>query len=297
MPKDFLMYWKWKTNRLEDDDWQIVDAVSDQFERVHPGDTLWLVTIPPDSTGHTSMHFVLLGRLRVRAIVDRPTAVQMLGTDDIYADADLIAVAEPGTEERIQHIDIAHLAPYIRFNSPKDRLTITDSKVNPQALQSLRELTADSVALLDECLHGPSDEGGVGTGDGSTHGPLASTEDDESFPEGRQLLRTHLVRERRPALVKLAKQRFKDQHDGRLFCQACGFDFSATYGPLGEDYIEAHHTVPVSQLVPGSQTRVEDLAMVCANCHRMLHRRRPWLTMPELAQILTPAHAGARLGH
>lgn len=59
-------------------------------------------------------------------------------------------------------------------------------------------------------------------------------------------------------------------------CQACGFDFTTKYGDLGRGYIEAHHRVPLWQLVDaGEPIRLDprkDFAVVCANCHRMLHR-------------------------
>ncbi len=50
--------------------------------------------------------------------------------------------------------------------------------------------------------------------------------------------------------------------------------------------MEAHHTRPVHEINPGQVTRLADLALVCANCHRMIHARRPWLTMPELRALL-----------
>lgn len=110
------------------------------------------------------------------------------------------------------------------------------------------------------------------------------TEDDESFPEGKQVLKQHLVRERNPKLIQLAKDCYKKKHD-KLTCQVCGFDFEEKYGAIGIDYIEGHHTKPVSEMTIGEETKIEDIAMVCANCHRMLHRRRPWLTIEELTKL------------
>ncbi len=110
-------------------------------------------------------------------------------------------------------------------------------------------------------------------------------EDEESFPEGRLLYRLHRVRERSASLVSRAKERTK-RREGRLVCQACGFDFERVYGVLGADFIECHHTVPVSELRSGQVTRLDDLALVCSNCHRMLHRRRPWLTLGQLSSLL-----------
>ncbi len=111
------------------------------------------------------------------------------------------------------------------------------------------------------------------------------TEDDSGFPEGKEKLRTHLQRERNPKVIREAKQRFKAKH-GRLFCQACGFDFKNIYGDVGNDYIEGHHTKPVSNLSEGALTMIEDIALLCSNCHRMVHRKRPWLSMNDLQDIL-----------
>lgn len=116
------------------------------------------------------------------------------------------------------------------------------------------------------------------------HSHIDSYEDD--FAEGRLLFRSHVTRERNRMVVSQAKQRALRRH-GKLFCEVCGFDFKVKYGVLGENYIECHHTLPVSQLAPGAKTRIRDIVLVCSNCHRMLHRRRPWLAISDLRLILT----------
>lgn len=114
------------------------------------------------------------------------------------------------------------------------------------------------------------------------------TEESLLFPEGRQVWRRHIAYERNQGLVALAKALFKEAH-GALYCEVCGFSFSV-YGSRGADYIEAHHdAVPVSELGEEAVSRVEDLRMVCANCHRMLHLRRPWLKVEELQTLLAEA--------
>lgn len=104
--------------------------------------------------------------------------------------------------------------------------------------------------------------------------------------EGKRVLRIHYRRERSPKLVKMAKQLFRSRH-GRLFCEVCSFDFGEAYGE--PEFIEAHHKVPLHRLEPGSVTKISDLAMVCANCHRMLHRITPWRTIEELMEIVQTA--------
>lgn len=114
---------------------------------------------------------------------------------------------------------------------------------------------------------------------------IGFTDDDEGFPEGKRVLKQHLKRERNPKIIEIAKERFLKRY-GKLFCQVCGFDFKKTYGEIGEGYIEGHHTKPISEMDENEKTRVEDIALVCANCHRMLHRKRPWITIDNLIELL-----------
>lgn len=43
---------------------------------------------------------------------------------------------------------------------------------------------------------------------------------------------------------------------------------------------------PVSQMQPGEKTSINDLMMVCSNCHSMIHRKRPWLSKEQLSRLL-----------
>ena len=120
---------------------------------------------------------------------------------------------------------------------------------------------------------------------------LASVDDEgiEEAAEGKVLTRLHRVRERNRELVETRKAR-ELKATGRLRCEACGFDFCERYGEHGQGFIEAHHTRPVHTLTPGEKTRLADLALVCANCHRMIHARRAWLSLDELRTLMTDAH-------
>ena len=62
----------------------------------------------------------------------------------------------------------------------------------------------------------------------------------------------------------------------------CGFDFVKTYGEIGNNFIEAHHIKPISKMKDGDKTKIEDIVMVCSNCHSMMHRNKPWLTVEQL---------------
>ncbi|MFJ1758296.1 HNH endonuclease [Kitasatospora sp. NPDC088134] len=109
--------------------------------------------------------------------------------------------------------------------------------------------------------------------------------DEYETPEGRLLLRTHLTRERDRGLRR--RKIAAVLAAGRpLACEVCDFDFATVYGERGEGYIECHHVVPL-HLADESTTRLADLALICANCHRMIHRRAPWPTPAELRARIT----------
>ena len=112
--------------------------------------------------------------------------------------------------------------------------------------------------------------------------------DSENIPdvdgaeEGSLKYREHLIRERNRSLI-LRKKKLATS----LSCEVCGFDFKEKYGELGEDYCEVHHKIPLSSLEKSTKTKLKDLAIVCSNCHRMLHRRRDeFLTIDKLRRLL-----------
>uniref|UniRef100_UPI0034A31B69 HNH endonuclease n=1 Tax=Streptomyces sp. SNU607 TaxID=2718875 RepID=UPI0034A31B69 len=158
------------------------------------------------------------------------------------------------------------------------------------------------VAVLHEFLARPQEmteaakliRRGIATGDLQSFAPTEDEEfgDDFSAPEGRLLMRRHRARERNKGLRK-KKIASVLQRGGQLACEACGFDFEQTYGERGAGYIECHHVVPLHEAGEG-RTKLSDLALICANCHRMIHRRAPWPTPGELRASIEQKHAADR---
>ena len=109
--------------------------------------------------------------------------------------------------------------------------------------------------------------------------------EDEGFMEGAILEKQHKYKERNVKAVKTKKARALSEY-GYLQCEVCGFIFKDMYGELGDGYIECHHIIPLADIELQKETKINDLALVCANCHRMLHRKRPWITIEELKQIV-----------
>ncbi|MBR1380788.1 MAG: HNH endonuclease [Alphaproteobacteria bacterium] len=104
---------------------------------------------------------------------------------------------------------------------------------------------------------------------------------DDVYCEGDKRLKKHFIRERDPRIVKLKK----DSVQGNLVCEVCNFNFSDKYGKIGENFIECHHKIPIPQENRGD-TKVEDLALVCSNCHRMIHRKKPCYTIEDIRAAL-----------
>ena len=109
-------------------------------------------------------------------------------------------------------------------------------------------------------------------------------EGEEECNEGKILYRKHRTRERDPKIVRKKKASVLSS-TGKLECEVCKFTFKDKYGQHGEDYIECHHKLPLSSGAI-KNTKLTDLALVCANCHRMLHRGKPWPTIEELKIII-----------
>jgi hypothetical protein len=99
--------------------------------------------------------------------------------------------------------------------------------------------------------------------------------------EGKKILRSHLASERSSKLVKKFKASLSSYN-----CSVCDFNFKQNYGELGEGFIEAHHTVPLSSLKKVQNISINDLAAVCSNCHRMLHKSNPVTTIAKLKKLL-----------
>lgn len=98
--------------------------------------------------------------------------------------------------------------------------------------------------------------------------PIESGESIPLLIEGTKKITQHVRYERNPHNRKEAIR--LQGHK----CKICGFDFDEVYGKeLADSYIEVHH---IKQLANGEQevNPAKDLLPVCANCHRMLHRKK-----------------------
>jgi 5-methylcytosine-specific restriction enzyme A len=66
-------------------------------------------------------------------------------------------------------------------------------------------------------------------------------------------------------------------------CTVCKFDFEKRFGEIGKNFIHIHHLTQVATVGKTYEVDpIQDLRPVCPNCHAMLHRKNPPLTIEEL---------------
>jgi len=114
--------------------------------------------------------------------------------------------------------------------------------------------------------------------------PDLDADEDSGAGEGGLALRAHLRRERDRRLRR--KKITATRRRGLpIACEVCQFDFGYVYGSHGLDYIECHHRIPL-HVTGQTQTRLTDLALLCSNCHRMIHHGKQWLTVEALKDLV-----------
>ncbi|WP_199748401.1 HNH endonuclease [Pedobacter sp. KBW01] len=100
---------------------------------------------------------------------------------------------------------------------------------------------------------------------------ISAEEAHYSAKEGKILYQLHRYKERNATLVNKKKKQYFKRH-GNLACELCQFDFYAVYGEVGKGFAECHHKVPLYSLNTETTTHLDDLMIICSNCHRMVHR-------------------------
>lgn len=214
---------------------------------------------------------VLIGRLVVERITDQRGADAYFGRPVYRAPDHLLG---KGSELRLDRVVPQRTARELRRESGKP-LKIADGEysLDQQTLRATGRVTEESAALLDAVLLRSS----------------AVAIDPRAYREGARKMRLHIAAERSAGVRSAALAIHGSE------CQVCGFSFAKVYGDLGASFAEVHHLVPFKNL---SSARfvdpAKDVAVLCANCHRMVHRREPLLTPSELRSILEAGRSGGR---
>ena len=108
------------------------------------------------------------------------------------------------------------------------------------------------------------------------------------FSEGRLLTRAHRRRERNRNLRKRLIQSRRKR--GALVCEGCGLQGPTGSAQLEETIFEVHHLVPIAEAGEGN-TRLRDTALLCANCHRLIHgiisQSKSWANIDDLRSVIS----------
>ncbi|OAB44172.1 HNH endonuclease [Paenibacillus glacialis] len=161
--------------------------------------------------------------------------------------------------------DFKGLFQGLNVNEALEILVVADVILYKQLIETLMKIQKQDFMDLNIQVNKTIDEG-------------------KEYPEGRIAYVLHRKIERKPQLIKDAKELFIKKN-GRLYCEACGFDFLEKYGERGSEFIEGHHKKLVSEMKVGEKTKIEDIAMLCSNCHRMIHKK-PLLSVAKLADMI-----------
>jgi len=109
----------------------------------------------------------------------------------------------------------------------------------------------------------------------------ADSEEKTTYTEGTPNQVTQTQYERNPFAREACIKHFG------YSCAVCQFDFEIHYGEIGKNFIHVHHLTKVATVgKPYEVNPVKDLIPVCPNCHAMLHRQNPPLTIEVLKSLL-----------
>lgn len=275
---DFTTYWL--PEQVRDNLGAAVEHIADNhLGHVKPGDTIWIVNVQRGE-------LILVCRIRAAEVMDKAAARRRVGYEPW--DAKHHILCSKRTAEIARLVPVGKAAWDLTFESDgSPRLVPKAGRVYGQQVRRPRKLTPSAAAILRRIWDASSR---TTTADLSSDVRDSLPDIDDDVPvvgrEGRASFYEHIRRERNRAIV-VKKKQWVRQETGRLRCEACGFDFEAVFGPSLAGFCEVHHTIPLGGSTGVRTTRMEDLAILCANCHRAIHRLGPEMpTVTGLADMM-----------
>jgi predicted HNH restriction endonuclease len=96
-----------------------------------------------------------------------------------------------------------------------------------------------------------------------------------------ELFRSEIIFRKRNRTIIEAKKA-----NSNYKCEICGFSFFDKYGEIGRDFIIAHHVKTISGRKHNSITTINDISLICANCHSMIHISTPPMSPIKLRHMI-----------
>lgn len=151
------------------------------------------------------------------------------------------------------------------------------SFLQPGPFATVYALSAEQAATLYRIVVGQNHQDHIWRDLGGKNTPVPPPDIEAESWEGNPKMVTHLRRERDQSLARKKKTQFRQQY-GRLFCEACGNEY-VIHGKLSESAFEVHHRRKLGDLKQAAATKLSDLGILCASCHRVIHRIKPMPTI------------------
>jgi 5-methylcytosine-specific restriction endonuclease McrA len=126
---------------------------------------------------------------------------------------------------------------------------------------TVKELSADEVRKIE-----------------AARGRVTKSNRQSEVTEGKIYRAEAVFRSRNHSLIQAKKS------NSGYRCEVCGFIFEEKYGAIGREYIVAHHLNPVALGV--AKTTLDDIALLCANCHSMVHTEKTPISIDKLRRLV-----------
>ncbi|AYG73603.1 HNH endonuclease [Rhizobium sp. CCGE532] len=153
-------------------------------------------------------------------------------------------------------------------SSKRDREAVAEFPISRK-----RELAEIAAAILRELSNEPQP---------------SEVPQDEVFIEGHVITASHRRRD-----ARLRRRLLDKRTEERLICEICDFSPPSLTRTLRESFFEAHHIVPLSDAVGQTSTRVADMVLLCAGCHRFIHKliswRKQWVSVETARTLMKSA--------
>ena len=309
MARSWTCHWRFSTWRpdINSEGMRVRSSGSNSFRKrgVSPGDKVYVVSLKGGQ-------LYLGGRYTVERIVSRMDALRLFDRDeDSLYDADewAIDLQQTGTLLDLHRRLAPEMTKQLRFVSPsgpKEPCFISATELDNQATRGVRELTAESAALLDRV---------IAVTDGLPKSVEVVVVTEDMLVEVQTTTSTidyadvveQLGRGPGYSLELLEGATFRVTLNGRVrsqkarelcvalygsTCFVCEFDFGRVYGPAVEGFTHVHHLRPLSETSGESAVDpATDLRPVCPNCHAVLHARTPPYSITEVQALMVKQQA------
>lgn len=186
------------------------------------------------------------------------------GKDTNYVDVDFDVILKPDKDEILTLDALKSITPEKNQQwTPQQSGSSIDNEVADRLETLWFNFLNDTKKFSHSFVSGDSDTNGA----------------TDTYTEGSSYVTTMTKYERNVH----ARQGCLDHYGHK--CSVCDFDFGNTYGDLGQGFIHVHHITPIADIGQEYQLNpIKDLRPVCPNCHAMVHRRRPALTIDKLKE-------------